>query len=79
MPDDPANRKAAISHILSTAQRKRMPTKEFAGPDRSYPIPDRTHAANAKARAKQMLDAGKLDRQTYAKIVSKANSVLNKH
>ena len=29
------------------------PHKQFAGPDRSYPIEDRAHAANAKARAKQ--------------------------
>lgn len=35
---------------LTTAARKAIPTKDFAGPDRSYPIQDRSHAANAKAR-----------------------------
>jgi hypothetical protein len=30
-----------------------MATKSFAGPNRSYPIPDKAHAANAKARASQ--------------------------
>jgi hypothetical protein len=38
---------------LSTAARKRIPSKSFAGPDRSYPIEDRAHAANAKARVSQ--------------------------
>jgi hypothetical protein len=35
---------------LTTAKRKAIPTSQFAGPDRSYPIHDRSHAANAKAR-----------------------------
>ena len=36
---------------LSAAARKRIPTSEFAGPDRSYPIADESHARNALARA----------------------------
>ena len=35
---------------LTSAQRGRLPSREFAGPDRSYPIENRSHAANAKAR-----------------------------
>lgn len=35
---------------LHAKQRNALATSEFAGPDRSYPIPDRSHAANAKAR-----------------------------
>ena len=38
---------------LTAAAREKIPTKNFAGPDRSYPIPDRSHAINAKARATQ--------------------------
>jgi len=38
---------------LSSSERNSLPSSEFAGPDRSYPIPDRSHAANAKARASQ--------------------------
>lgn len=38
---------------LTTKARKRLPKADFAGPDRSYPVPDRSHAANAKARATQ--------------------------
>ena len=39
---------------LTTAARKRIPTKDFALPgERKYPIEDRAHAANAKARVAQ--------------------------
>lgn len=38
---------------LTTAERKRIPSSEFAGPDRSYPIEDKSHARNALARASQ--------------------------
>jgi hypothetical protein len=36
---------------LTAAARKKIPTSEFAGPDRSYPIADASHARNALARA----------------------------
>lgn len=36
---------------LDAKQRKRLSKSEFAGPNRTYPIPDKAHAANAKARA----------------------------
>ena len=39
-------------------------------------MPDKSHAANAKARAKQQLKRGKLTRSAYDKIVAKANRVL---
>jgi len=32
---------------LTAAQRKALPAKDFAGPDRSFPIPDRKHAKAA--------------------------------
>jgi len=35
---------------LTTAERKAIPSKDFAGPDRSYPINDVSHARNALAR-----------------------------
>jgi hypothetical protein len=38
---------------LSSADRKALPGKEFAGPDRSYPIPDASHARNALSRVSQ--------------------------
>lgn len=38
---------------LTSKERNSLPAKEFAGPDRSYPIPDKNHARNAMARAAQ--------------------------
>lgn len=63
---------------LSTEERKKMPKGEFAGPDRSYPVPDKSHAANAKARASQAVNAGRMSKATEAKIDAKANKVLGK-
>lgn len=34
---------------LTTAQRDKLPGKTFAGPDRSFPIPDKNHAKAALA------------------------------
>lgn len=61
---------------LSAAARKKIPTSKFAGPDRSYPVPDKSHAANAKARATQMVEAGKLSPAMASRIRAKANKVL---
>lgn len=36
---------------LTAKSRKAIPTSEFAGPDRSYPIENASHARNALARA----------------------------
>jgi len=38
---------------LSSADRKALPAQDFAGPDRSYPIPDASHARNALARSSE--------------------------
>ncbi len=64
---------------LSAAKRKRIPAKEFGLPgSRKYPMPDKSHAANAKARATQMVKAGKLSEGAREKIDAKANRVLGK-
>lgn len=38
---------------LTAAARRKIPSGEFALPGRRYPIQDRAHAANAKARVSQ--------------------------
>jgi hypothetical protein len=38
---------------LTSKARNALPAKDFAGPDRSYPIADASHARNALARASQ--------------------------
>lgn len=63
---------------LSSKQRNALPKSAFAGADRSYPIPDKSHAANAKARAAQQVKAGNLSKSQEKKIDAKANKVLNK-
>lgn len=61
---------------LTAARRKKLKKSQFAGPNRSYPVNDRAHAANAKARAHQQLNAGNLSGPAYKAIVAKANRIL---
>lgn len=61
---------------LTSKARKALPDSAFAGPGRSYPVQDKAHAANAKARASQMEKAGKLSPSAKARIDAKANRVL---
>lgn len=64
---------------LSTKSRNKLAKTEFGMPgSRSYPMPDKAHAANAKARATQMVKAGKLSPSAKAKIDAKANKMLKK-
>lgn len=63
---------------LSSGARKKLPSSSFAGPNRSYPVPDKSHAANAKARATQAVKGGRMSKATEAKIDAKANRVLGK-
>ena len=62
---------------LTSKERKRLKGSSFAGPDRSYPVEDKAHAVNAKSRAKQQFDRGKLSLAEYHTIVSKANRKLH--
>ena len=63
--------------VLTTKARKHMKPSTFGLPgDKSYPMPDKSHAANAKARATQMVAKGKLSPADAAKIRHKANHVL---
>lgn len=64
---------------LSTAARKALPASSFGLPGkRAYPMPDKSHAANAKARATQAVNAGRMSKSTAAKIDAKANRKLGK-
>jgi hypothetical protein len=62
---------------LDTQDRKKIPPKKFAEPDkRAYPIEDTAHARNAKARASQAVKAGRMSKAEEAKIDEKADAVL---
>jgi hypothetical protein len=63
---------------LSAKARKALPKSKFAGPGRSYPVPDKPHAANAKARVSQAVKSGRMSKAAAAKIDAKANKVLGK-
>ena len=62
---------------LTTMARNKLPKSEFAGDDRSYPVNNKSHARNAKARASEMLNKGKLSESSKAKIDAKANRILD--
>ena len=62
---------------LNTARRNKIPASKFGLPgSRKYPMPDRSHAANAKARATQQVKAGHLSSSAAARIRAKANRIL---
>lgn len=64
---------------LKAKTRNKLPKSDFGLPgERKYPMPDKAHAANAKARATQMVEKGKLSPLSKAKIDAKANKVLGK-
>ena len=62
---------------LTAAKRKKIPKSEFGLPgEKKYPMPDKAHAANAKARAAQQVKKGNLSKSSEQKIDSKANKML---
>jgi hypothetical protein len=64
---------------LDANERNSLPDSKFAEPDkRKYPIEDKAHARNAKARASQAVKAGRMSKAEEAKIDRKADAVLKK-
>ena len=64
---------------LTTSKKKAEPKSDFGLPEEhKYPMPDETHARDAKARASQMEHAGKLSAADKKKIDAKADRVLKK-
>lgn len=65
--------------VLKAKTRNSLPKSEFGLPgSRKYPMPDASHAQNAKARATQMVKKGKLSEASAEKIRAKANRILHK-
>jgi hypothetical protein len=64
---------------LTAKARKKLPSSSFGLPGKkAYPMPDKSHAANAKARASQAVNAGRMSKATEEKIDSKADKKLGK-
>ncbi len=62
---------------LSTRKRKSLSSSEFGLPKRrKYPMPDESHARNAKARAEQQVEKGHLSEADKDKIDRKADQIL---
>lgn len=76
---------------LTAAKRKSIPKSRFGLPSKvgktkeggragrgAYPMPDKAHARNAKARAAQQVKKGNLSSAQKAKIDRKADRILGK-
>jgi hypothetical protein len=63
---------------LTTAERKKLPASDFALPGRRYPVEDKAHARDAKARASQQHHKGHLSAAEEARVDRKADAVLRK-
>ena len=63
---------------LTNTNRKKLPDSAFAGPNRSYPVPDEAHAKTAKSRASQAFHAHRMNKAEEDVIDAKANKVLEK-
>jgi len=67
--------------MAKLTENKRDSLKEatFGLPDeRKYPMPNKAHARNAKARAAQQVDKGNLTKAEERKIDRKADKILDK-
>jgi hypothetical protein len=73
---------------LSAKKRENLPTKDFGLPEKArtkdakkesgnYPMPDKAHARNAKARAAQQRKAGNLTKQEQERIDRKADKIID--
>ena len=64
---------------LTQDKRDKLPASKFAEPDkRAYPIEDAAHARNAKARASQAVNAGRMTKAEEGRIDRKADAVIKK-
>lgn len=74
---------------LNARKRAKLPSKDFGLPERArtaeakkesgnYPMPDKAHARDAKARASGQLHAGKLTKDEKERIDRKADRILDK-
>ncbi len=64
---------------LTARARNRLPNSKFAQPEkRAYPINDKPHARNAKARASQAHNAGRMSAAEKKRIDRKADAVLDR-
>lgn len=56
--------------VLFAAKRKALPSAAFAGPGRSFPIPDISHGRDAVREAGHAPDPGAIKAKVHAKFPS---------
>ncbi len=61
---------------LSAEQRRKLPSGTFAGPHRSFPIPDKAHATAALRLVGRALKSGSVNAGQAAHIRARARSKL---
>ena len=64
--------------VLSTEARKKLPSGDFAGPGRSFPIPDKAHAIAAERLVGRAEAHGSINDQQAAHIKAVAAKKLGK-
>jgi hypothetical protein len=80
-------RRLVMSEMDAKA-REKVPAKDFGLPEKArtkeakretgnYPMPDKAHARNAKARAAQQEKAGNLTKKEHERIDRKADKILD--
>lgn len=62
---------------LTIKRRKAMPSSDFAGPNKSFPISDKEHARLAVGGATRSEHAGNISHATAQKIQARARKVLH--
>jgi hypothetical protein len=78
-PKHGRNQEVTIMAELTEKKRDSLKSSQYGLPEeRKYPMPDKSHARNAKARASQQKDKGNLTASEKAKIDRKADRILNK-
>ena len=63
---------------LTAGKRAKMPKSQFAGPGRSFPVNDATHARMAISGATRSERAGNISASEEAKIKARARGILGK-
>ena len=64
---------------LTEKQRDKLPDSRFGLPEEhKYPMPDESHARNAKARAAQQVKKGNLTKSEQDKIDRKADRIIDR-
>lgn len=64
--------------VLSAATRKKLPGSTFAGPHRSFPIPDKNHAKAALSLVGRAMKHGSINSMQAATIKRRAKAKLGK-